>query len=211
MKQNRDSFSGKYGSLRVIGVTGGVGAGKSTVLEYLQEKYGAKVFLADEVAKKLLLPGEVCYEQVRELFPRDVFTDDGSIHREKMAELIFAHPEYRKKQNEIVFPAVKEFFRKQIETERLAGTSLMIIEAALLIEEHYDEICDEMWYIYTDKEIRRKRLAESRGYSQEKITAIMASQLSEEEFAKHTDVMIDNSKSAKKTRESIDRIMMDSL
>lgn len=206
MKQNKE---GKYGSLYVIGVTGGVGAGKSTVLKYLQEKYRAKVYLADEIAKELLMPGQDCYKQVRTIFPPEVFAEDGNIHREKMAALIFAHPEYRQKQNDIVFPAVKEYFRRKIEEERAAGTTLLIIEAALLIEEHYEEICDELWYIYADESVRRKRLADSRGYSQEKITAIMASQLSEEEFIQHTDVMIDNSFDEGKTHESIDRILQD--
>ncbi len=201
----------KQNKMRVIGVTGGVGAGKSTVLDYLKDKYGAKIFLADEVAKQLLLPGEACYEQVRALFPQDVFNKDGSIYREKMAQLIFAHPEYRIKQNEIVFPAVKNFFREQIEKERRAGTLIMVIEAALLIEEHYEELCDEMWYIFAEESVRRERLEKNRGYSQEKITAIMGSQLSEEEFRAHTDVVVDNSKSEDKTRESIDLIMGNSV
>lgn len=203
MKQNRQK------ALRVIGVTGGVGAGKSTVLKYLQEKYHAKVYLADEIAKELLMPGQECYKQVRAIFPPEVFAEDGTIHREKMASLIFTHPEYRQKQNDIVFPAVKQYFRRKIEQERANGTSLMIIEAALLIEEHYEEICDELWYIHADEAVRRKRLADSRGYSQEKITAIMNSQLSQEEFLMHTDVMIDNSFDEGKTLESIDRILQD--
>lgn len=212
MKQSKNhDFSGKYGTLKVIGVTGGVGAGKSTVLSYLEEQYDAKVYLADEVAKLLLMPGEACYEQVRSIFPAEVFCEDGSIHREKMAELIFAHPEYRIRQNEIVFPAVKNYFKEQIEKERAAETGLMIIEAALLIEEHYEEICDELWYIHADEAVRRERLEKNRGYSQEKITAIMKSQLSEEAFRMYTDVVIDNSKSADKTRESIDRIMGNSV
>ncbi len=210
MKQsNRPEGTGKYGQLKVIGITGGVGAGKSTVLNYLKEKYHAKIYLADEVAKMLLKPGQECFEKVRAIFPQHVFTKEGEIDRIKMAELIFAHPEYRIRQNEIVFPAVKDYFRTQIQKEKEAGTKLMIIEAALLIEEHYEELCDSLWYVFTDEFTRRERLTSDRGYSQEKITNIMNSQLTEEEFRRHTDVLIDNSKSVENTRESIDRIMGD--
>ena len=208
MKQNSDKQAGKYGTLKVIGVTGGVGAGKSTVLNYLRERYGAKVYLADEIAKQLLMPGQDCYKKVRALFPDEVFCEDGSIHREKMAQLIFARPEYRIKQNEIVFPAVKDYLKEQIVVEKEQNTSLMVIEAALLIEEHYEEICDELWYIHTNEQARRRRLAQDRGYSEEKINAIIASQLSEADFFAGTDVVIDNSESVEKTLERIDRIML---
>lgn len=68
-----------------------------------------------------------------------------------------------------------------------------MIEAALLIEDHYEEICDELWYIYAEPQVRRERLRASRGYSDEKISAIFASQLSDEEFRKHCQAVIDNS------------------
>ena len=157
----------------------------------------------------LLMPGQECYEKVRAIFPDHVFTKEGEIDRIKMAELIFAHPEYRIRQNEIVFPAVKDYFRSQIQKEKEAGTKLMIIEAALLIEEHYEEICDQLWYVFADEFVRRQRLESDRGYSQEKITNIMKSQLTDEEFRKNTNVLIDNSKSVENTRETIDRIMGD--
>lgn len=200
MKQNKEP-------MRIIGVTGGVGAGKSTVLDYLKKEYDAVIFLADEVAKQLLMPGEKCYDEVRSIFPEDVFTQEGAIHRERMAALIFAHPEYREKQNAIVFPAVRHYIEEQIKLHRQAGTPLLVIEAALLIEEHYDEICDEMWYIYTDEKLRKKRLMESRGYSEDKTAAIMASQLSEDEFRRHSDVVICNSHTPEETYKEIDEAM----
>lgn len=191
----------------VLGVTGGVGSGKTAILQYLKERYNARVYLADEVAKKLLEPGQKCYEKVRQLFPDTVFTKNGEIHKEKMAELIFHYPELRKKQNKIVFPEVRHFIEEQIKAENLAGTKIFVVEAALLIEEHYDEICDQMWYIYTSEDNRRRRLKENRGYGDEKITAIMKSQLSEEDFLRHADVVIDNNGSLEEAYEWIDKEM----
>jgi dephospho-CoA kinase len=83
-------------------------------------------------------------------------------------------------------------------------TEIFILEAALLIEEHYDQILDELWYIDADKEIRRERLRESRGYSDEKIDGIMKSQLSEEEFYKACDAVISNNRSKEETYQEID-------
>ena len=87
------------------------------------------------------------------------------------------------------------------------GTEYFILEAALLIEEGYDEILDELWYVYVPEDIRRSRLKESRGYSDEKIDDIFASQLSEEEFKNNCRRMIDNSGSIYTTMKQIDRIL----
>ena len=90
-------------------------------------------------------------------------------------------------------PAVKASIKEKILNEKEKGTKLFVLEAALLIEEHYDEICDELWYIYVDETNRRDRLKVSRGYTDEKIDSMMKTQLSEEVFQKKCKVVIDNS------------------
>ena len=110
--------------------------------------------------------------------------------------------------NAIVHPAVKEYVRKQYALELEKGElELLILEAALLIEEEYDEICDELWYIYTSEENRRNRLKESRGYSDEKIDNIFKSQLSEIEFRESTQVTIDNNGDLKETYQQIEKAL----
>ena len=81
------------------------------------------------------------------------------------------------------------------------------MEAALLIEEKYDEICDELWYIYADEEVRKERLIEGRGYSEKKVREIMVNQLSEDEFSSHCDFEIDNSGDFEKTKKQLDHRM----
>lgn len=180
--------------MKVIGITGGVGSGKSALLAFVREKYHCRVILADEVAHKVKEPGEPCYEQLVSLLSRDILKDDQSIDRNKMAAKIFGSPELLKGVNEIIHPAVKDYILKEItkaKTDR--EVDYLFLEAALLIEEGYLEIVDEMWYIYAGEELRRRRLKEKRGYSDQKIDAIFGSQLREEEFRRCCDVVIDNS------------------
>jgi dephospho-CoA kinase len=180
--------------MRFIGITGGVGAGKSEILSYLSKKPATRVLLADEIAHELMEPGTACYAALRESFKEEeIYLPDGSFDRAKLASVIFSDEEKRVRLNAIVHPAVKAYVREQAAKERAKGTlSLLVLEAALLIEEHYDEICDEIWYIYTSGEIRRARLAASRGYSDEKIDRIFASQLDDAVYRAHCARVIDN-------------------
>ena len=180
--------------MRVIGITGGVGAGKSRILSYIREKYNCTVLLADEAAHQVKEPGQPCYEQLIELLSEDILDRDGFINKQKMAEKIFASEHLLKKVNQIIHPAVKKFILQRIEEERKkASCDFFFIEAALLIEDGYLEIVDEMWYIYAREEVRRKRLKDSRSYSEEKIKSIMENQLTDKEFRKYCKVVIDNS------------------
>jgi dephospho-CoA kinase len=192
--------------MKFIGITGGVGAGKTQILSYLATKPGVRVMLADEIAHELMEPGTSCYEKLRECFgAEDVFLSDGQFDRAKLAATIFAEEEKRAKLNAIVHPAVKEYVRQQAKLEReRKNLRLLVLEAALLIDEHYDKICDELWYIDTDREIRRARLKASRGYSDEKVDRIFASQLSDAEYRNACAVRIENNGAVENTFAQID-------
>lgn len=179
--------------MRVIGITGGVGSGKSALLTYIKEKYNCRVLLADEVAHKVKEPGQPCFEKLLAILPENVQDEDGSINKSRMAEEIFSSRELLAAVNAIIHPAVKEYTLNEIAIEREKGAvSFFFVEAALLIENGYLELVDEMWYIYASEEVRRQRLYSSRNYSEEKTGGIMRSQLSEEEFRKHCKIVIDN-------------------
>ena len=194
-----------------IGITGGVGAGKSAILSYLAQKPGTKVLLADEIAHELMEPGTECYRRIVERFANEDILEasgNGAFDRGKLAQVIFSDSEKREAMNNIVHPAVKEYVQEVYDKEKEAGElQILVLEAALLIEEKYDEICDELWYIYTSEENRRKRLVESRGYSQAKIDAIFKSQLSEKEFRKFTQITIDNNGDLLETYKQIDNAL----
>lgn len=180
--------------MRLIGVTGGVGAGKSQVLSYIKEHYKCHIYLADEVAHLVKKKGEECYYELVDLLGKDVLAEDGEINKSVMAAKIFADDELLERVNEIVHPQVRIYLENKVrEVRESKETELMFIEAALLIEAGYKEMVDELWYIYADVNVRKKRLIQSRGYSEEKIAQIMESQLSEEIFRRECDFVIDNS------------------
>ncbi len=191
-----------------IGITGGVGSGKSLITNYIGDNYNARVYLADDIANKIKEPGEICYGPIIDLLGEDILNDDKTIDKKAMAAKIFADPELLKKVNGIIHPAVKTYVLneiKRLEDDGFKG--LFVLEAALLIEDNYDEILDELWYVRVDEEIRIKRLMDSRGYSREKALSIMKKQLSDEEYRKHCKVVIDNSGSIKDTERSLQRLM----
>lgn len=182
-----------------------MGAGKSELLSYIGKNYNCRIILADQVAHQVKEPGTKCYDALVELLSTQILDQDGTIHKGKMAEQIFYSQELLKAVNQIIHPAVKEailtIIQEEKEKQRL---DFLFIEAALLIEEGYDSILDEIWYIYASKEVRRKRLQESRQYTQEKISAIMEKQLSDELFRQNAKIIIDNSDSLEKAYQQID-------
>lgn len=194
--------------MMTIGITGGVGAGKSQILSYIEEHYNCKVIRADEAAHLLEEPGHVCYDRIVDFLGTGILQNDGFIDKGKMAAFIFSDEEKLMGINAILHPEVKKYILEQIERERKKGDiDFFFVEAALLIEEHYDEILDEMWYIHADIGIRSRRLAESRQYSAEKIADIMGKQLSEEEFRKHCSVVIVNNGDLEAAYKQIDEVM----
>lgn len=189
--------------MKIIGITGGVGAGKSEVLNYIGDNYDAAVVKADEVAHLLMSPGRACYKPVVELMGEKVIRPDGNLDRKLIAQIVYNDLDKLNKLNAIVHPEVKTYVRKAIEREEKNGTEYFFIEAALLIEDKYDEICDELWYIYAGEGTRRRRLKEERGYSDERITAMMARQLTDDEFYEHCGFQIDNGGSFENTKQQI--------
>lgn len=192
--------------MKIIGITGGIGAGKSELLNYIKEHYNAKVILADKVAHSLEEPGQKCYDKLIALLGDEVLNPDKTINKALMAEKIFADSSILEKVNGIVHPAVKDYIIEKIDYWREEQkTDFVFIEAALLIEGGYGKIVDELWYIYSETAIRRNRLKSSRAYSDEKIDSILKGQLSNEVFRQHCRVVIDNNGSLADTCRQIDK------
>lgn len=191
--------------MKIIGITGGVGCGKSEVIRYIMKKYNCYVIFADDVAKQLQQKGNLCYDRIVELLGKEILSTDGEIDKGKMAAKIFANESLLERVNEIIHPAVYDFVLERIaEHKEKSEIDFFIIEAALLIECGYGKIVDEMWYVYTEDDIRRERLKKSRGYSDEKISQIFSSQLSYEEFKNASSFIIDNNDSVENTQKQID-------
>lgn len=193
--------------MRIIGVTGGVGSGKSAVLNYIEEHFDSRIVKADEVGHMLMMPGRECYEPVIELFGEWVVKEDGSLNRSMIGDIVFDSPAMLKKLDDIIHPAVKKYILREIEKSKKEDTKFFFIEAAILLEEKYDEICNEVWYIYCEKEVRMERLRRDRGYSDEQIRQRMENQLSEEEFEARCDFQLYNDEDVAHTYLQIERRM----
>lgn len=192
--------------MKIIGITGGVGAGKSEILNYIGKHYLCSIYLADQVAHEVEKKGTTCYEALVELLGKEIIAPDGEIDKKKMAEKIFLEEGRLEKVNNIVHPAVREYLLDKMAQAREEGAvELFFVEAALLIECGYGALVDEMWYIYADENVRLKRLSENRGYSLEKSKAIMEKQLSHEAFLKGADFQIDNSGELEDSFKQIDK------
>ncbi len=193
--------------MKIIGITGGIGTGKSTLLNFLQNEYGAYSIEADKLAHELMLPGNMAYGQIVQTFGREILKNDYTIDREKLGNLVFQNEEKLELLNGIVHPAVKQYILQDIDEQKNKGIAYYIIEAALLIEDGYKEICDELWYVYVKKEERINRLLRGRGGSREKWERVMKNQASEEYYRMHCDVIIDNGKGLEETAKIINELL----
>lgn len=190
---------------KIIGVTGGLGAGKSTVMSILEEECHGEGIRMDQLGRELMEPKGPCYAPVVELFSREapgetVVRMDGSLDREKISSLVFQDGKLLAGLNAIVHPAVKIEVNKRIAQSK---AELVALESALLLEEQYDQICDSVWYVYVSVQERVKRLYEGRGYSEVKSYSIIKNQMSENQFMKACQVLIDNSKTFEETRKQV--------
>ena len=193
--------------MKIIGITGGVGSGKSRVLSYLEEQYKAVICQADHVAWKLQEPGERSYCKIVEHFGKYILNEDKTINRAALGKIVFNDESELQVLNQITHPAVKEYIVDWIESERNKGSALFIIEAALLLEDNYDLICDEIWYIFAKENVRRERLKTSRNYTDEKIDSMIANQHTEAYFREQCQITIDNSGDFDDTCIQIEQIM----
>ena len=186
----------------IIGVMGGVGSGKSTVLNYLENNYEADIIEADKVAKEVMLPGNDVYNEIVKTFPEVIV--DNKIDSKKLSEIVFNNKEQLEKLNSITHPgAVKEI----VSRIKSSKNRIIVVESAILLGSGVEQYCDELWFVFCNRDTRIKRLIQTRGYSKEKCISVIESQPADEEYNKGADEFIDNSYSEENTREQIDLIL----
>ena len=177
--------------MKVIGLTGGVGSGKSLAAQMLAQEYQAQLVITDELGHTVMEQGQRAYEEILGHFGRELMQEDGTIDRTLLAQKVFADEQEREWLNSVIHPAVIRYIEEYI-AARKEEPGTIVLESALLFESGCDRFCDEVWYVCVPEAVRRQRLAESRGYSQEKITSILKRQLGEEEFRRRSDEVIEN-------------------
>ncbi len=187
-------------NMRIIGITGGIGTGKSTVLHMMEQEAGVYIVETDRLAHTLMEPGQKTYEKIVDTFGTQILSEDGTIDRASLGKIVFEDAVKLEQLNAIVHPAVKEYIITDIAAKRKNGVvQFYVIEAALLIEDGYKAICDELWYIYVDREERIRRLIAGRGGDRAKYESVMENQATEEYYMTNCDVVIHNEGSLEKT------------
>jgi len=172
----------------VIGLTGNIGSGKSTVLRMLSQ-LGARTIDADELAHQAMTPGTPTWQAIVAAFGDEILDEEGRIDRHKLGSIVFEDPKALQRLEEIVHPAVDERFRTIVQS---ASEVVIAVEAIKLIESGIHQELDSLWLVTCPMEERIRRLVEARGEDPEDIRERMEAQMSEEQQALWADVVIDN-------------------
>ena len=219
------------GRILRIGVTGGIGSGKSLVMEILKEEHGAEIILSDLVAHELMEPGAKSYQDILAAFGEEILREDRTIDRSKLSAIVFSDPDKLSKLNGITHPnAIQEIRDRMAAFAEEAGSStgkteseepgsttdrenlgqgrdlrIIAVESALLLEAGMDRDFDSFWYVWADPEVRVKRLMEGRNYTEDRARAVMASQKDDSYYRDKCQVVIDNSAGRRETAAQVGR------
>lgn len=176
----------------VIGITGGMGAGKSTVARHLGEM-GIPVFNADAAVRRLQEPGMPGAFYLEYLFGGQFF-HNGELNRKELADYLFTHPEHREAVQNLLFPLVRLQLEKEMKEARANGAPAFIIDAPLLIESGIQTLCDAVWVVTAPLEQRILRLQARTGLSREDILLRINSQITDEQRKASAHALIDNTR-----------------
>jgi dephospho-CoA kinase len=178
------------GSMYVIGLTGGIASGKSTVVQMLEQK-GAVLLSADAVGHEVYEPGRPAWQEIVDAFGRQVLAEDGTIDRRRLGAIAFSDPQQLQRLNAITHPRMKEMMREKLNEERARGTRMAVLEAALLFDAGWDDLTDEVWVTVAPPEVAARRTAERSGLGVEEVLARIRAQMSNEERVARSQVVID--------------------
>lgn len=191
----------------VIGLTGSIGCGKSTVSQYLAD-LGAKVIDADQVAREIVAPGTPALAEIVESFGREILNQDGTLNRKKLGAMVFTDAQALARLNRITHPRIVETIRRLEQSFRDrpdAHQKLLVVDAPLLIEVGLDEGVDEIWVVLVDPVKQAERLSERDSLGREEIKRRIASQMPQSEKLRYARRVIDNSGSLEETHKQVDR------
>ncbi|MFW6015006.1 MAG: dephospho-CoA kinase [bacterium] len=194
--------------MRVIGLIGGIGTGKSYVADLLEHYFNAYIIKADDVGHKIIKKGTKSYKLIVDYFGLDILDNDKEINRTKLSEIVFKNSSKLKKLNTFTHPYIYEHIKKEITTLKNSYKyELIVLEVPLMLESGFNILADELWYVYTRLELRKKRLKLNRNFTDEKIENILSSQLNDEIYKKEADFIINNSYNKEYTLNQIENIL----
>ena len=177
--------------LHVIGLTGGIASGKSTVARMLAER-GAAVVDADLLGHEVYAPGTPAWRAIRGAFGEDLVQADGQIDRRRLAALVFTDPDAMKRLTDIVWPAIKAEMVRRLEQLRKVSVRVAVVEAAVLLEAGWEDQVDEIWTVAVAPEVAVQRLTARSGMTDEQARQRMAAQMGNEERTARSTHVIEN-------------------
>jgi len=194
MRQNNSSL--------VLGITGGIGSGKSTVSGILEEM-GAAVIDADMISRQVVMPGERALEELTEAFGRDILDESGQLDRKGLARIVFDNSEKLLELNAIVHKYVAQRIKDNVKEQLLKKTKIIVIDAPIPIKTGFLDLCQKVWTVAADEELRIKRIMERNGMTYEEAVSRINSQLKEQEYIKIAHTVIYNNHDYSHLREEV--------
>ena len=190
----------------IIGLTGGIASGKSTIANMLKNE-GITVIDADVESRLAVEQGEEAYDHIVNHFSKSILLEDGSINRAKLGEIIFNNKEERMKLNEIVHPAIRKRMLQKKESAENHGEAIIIMDIPLLFESKFTELVDKTLLVFVDEDIQLQRLMERNHYSKQEALARIHSQMPLAEKKRLADVVIDNNGSLEQTELQLKNVL----
>ena len=176
----------------VVGLTGGIGTGKSEVTRALAS-LGASVIDADRVGHEAYRPHQGIWQEVVQAFGEEILQPDGEVDRKALGAIVFSQPDARAKLNGIMHPWMAKEIERQIGQMQKDGVEVVVLEAALLIEAGWQKLVDELWVTTAEEELAVRRVSCRSGLTEEQVRGRMATQMPVAEKIEQADVVIDNS------------------
>ena len=192
----------------IIGLTGGIVSGKSTVARMFKD-LGAKIVDADKLGHKVILPQGAAWKRIIKIFGKDILQKDQTINREKLGKIVFANQNLLKKLNKITHPEIIKLIKKEIslaKNDSKEEKNILIIDAALIYETKIDRLMDKIIVVYLDEEEQLERLIKRNNLSEKEALQKIKSQIPLKEKIEIADYVIDNSNSLDKTKEQVETI-----
>jgi dephospho-CoA kinase len=191
----------------LVGLTGGIGAGKSTVADMLEER-GARVIDADDLARRAVRGGTAAFDHIVASFGNGVVGADGELDRAALASIVFADPDRRKELERITHPEVARMLQEVLEPLR-STDDVVVYASPLIVESEMTDACDVVVVVAAREEEQLRRVRAQRGMSESEVRARMAAQASDEERAAAADVILDNGGTIRELEAQVDRLWRD--